>query len=283
MPLKDNIRTAISDLLRPLVWINTQVAGQGVRILMYHKIRQTDSWDQLAVPPKLFSAQMNYLASEGFSVISLDRLLLMMNNAAPFDPKVRYVVITFDDGYQDNYESAFPSLVKYGHPATIFLITKNMETPKRSDTSRAFLSWLEVHEMAKHNIQFGSHTLTHAILSDVPTEHAREEIVDSKKVMDQAFGFETNSFCYPKGALTQTVKELVRDAGYKIAVTVQPGANYPGADLFALRRTEVTARDTLPEFKKKLEGAYDLLHSTWQKSKRIREMWKGTSVPVNRL
>lgn len=264
MRVNEFVRVGLSALAGPWAAGQSWLLGYGIRVLMYHRIRSTDTWDQLSVPPELFSEHLAYLNGEGYRVITLDEVLLLLEGKRPFEASARYVAVTFDDGWRDNYQEAFPRLVRHKTPATIFLVVRELDRAEEHPGSGEFLSWKEVHEMAGQGVGFGSHTLSHALLTQVEPQTAAWELSESKRILGERLGHDIKFFCYPKGDHNRAVLDLVRRAGYQAAFTVKPGANRPACEVFALNRTEITARDRIPEFKKKLQGVYDPLHRAWQ-------------------
>ncbi|MDD5691551.1 MAG: polysaccharide deacetylase family protein, partial [Candidatus Omnitrophica bacterium] len=171
------------------------------------------------------------------------------------------VVITFDDGYKDNFEYAYPVLKRLGFAATIFIITDFMG--KGSDEEgKEFLGWDEVVAMSKNKISFGSHTKTHFYLGAIKDEEAAfEEIAGSKKAIEQKIGIPVDYFCYPGGGFNEKIKESVARAGYKGACSTNRGFADFNSDVYELKRVKVTNSDmTKPlSFWIKLSGYYNIL------------------------
>jgi peptidoglycan/xylan/chitin deacetylase (PgdA/CDA1 family) len=216
---------------------------------------------------------MGYLAAHAYRVITLEALYGALGSGTEL-PR-RCVVLTFDDGFADNYHHAYPILQRFGFPATIFLTVGfiGMDAlPVLSGVSRSAppLSWEQVDEMGRHGIVFGSHTLTHPSLSRLSPPEAVKEIVESKRLLEERIGQQAAFFCYPKGDLNAGVKQVVRQAGYRAACGTNPGAVHRRSDLFCLPRTYIGRTDTLNDFRKKLCGAYDLLHYSVQVWRRAR-------------
>ena len=132
------------------------------------------------------------------------------------------------------------------------------------------LTWQQVDEMGKHGISFGSHTLTHPSLPQLGEAELRREVYGSRLLLEEKLGRDIQFFCYPKGEFTATVKALVQRAGYDGACSTYPGPVRAQSDLFALPRTYIGRDDTLSDFRKKLCGAYDLLHTGVQLWRRVR-------------
>ena len=240
------------------------------RILYYHSV--SDDPVRSSVSPAVFAAQIEHLRQR-YRVLPLADVVSRLAAHVPLPADV--VAITLDDGFRDNYEHAFPVLARLGVPATIFLTaayigTDRLPTLTRTDFIPRPLDWGQVKEMHVHGIAFGSHTLTHPMLSQVPLDEARREIALSRKAIEDRLGSEVSLFCYPRGDFNTAVKRVVGEEGYAAACTTVPGVNGSRADLFALRRTYVSRRDTVSEFVKKVAGAYDLLQQAGVVLSRLR-------------
>ena len=242
------------------------------RILMYHRVDRVKG-DRLVVSPEAFREQMNWLRRNGIRVVDLEALVELL----PYPERMaNQVAITFDDGYLDNYLHAWPILRSFQFPATIFVSAGLIGTDQQIPAHRAgaapakLLSWEQLKEMAEDHITVGSHSLTHARLTRVPLTKVREEVADSKRVLEDRLGRPVGWFCYPGGAFSTEVVRLVQLAGYSGACSIRPGANTARTNRFVLRRTEVSADDTLWTFQKKMAGAYDGWHWAVQRYQR----WK---------
>ncbi|MBM4286572.1 MAG: polysaccharide deacetylase family protein [Deltaproteobacteria bacterium] len=226
-------------------------------ILAYHSIAPHGELP-LSVKVEEFARQMQYFHEQGCQGCSLEEALASEDRGNG----ERRVVLTFDDGYGDNYANAFPVLARLGFTATIFVavsfVGSRRTFPWHSRTSPRPLDWGEIAEMAQQGIVFGSHTLSHPDLTQIPVEDAWREIAQSKDILEQRLGLEVTSFSYPKGKLSREIQEMVQAAGYKQAVALRPpqGAA-PGR--FALPRLEVSARDSSPVFRFKVSRLYQKL------------------------
>jgi len=226
-----------------------------IPILMYHAVSD-DRDSTLHVTPENFSRQIAFLHENGYSVLSLDELVEDIKGGTGFVPKT--VVITFDDGYEDNYLHAFPVLAKYDIPATIFLITDYV------DSRGGYLKWDQVRLMMKNGIDFGGHTMSGAYLPSITdTQRLWEEVAGCKKEIELKTGKEAGYFCYPTGGFNEKVKNAVKRAGYKGACTTNRGFDKLNRDVYELNRVKVTNSDTNKpfHFRAKLSGYYNIFRA----------------------
>jgi peptidoglycan/xylan/chitin deacetylase (PgdA/CDA1 family) len=205
-------------------------------ILMYHAVYPGATYaNRLSVSTETFEWQMGYLKQHGYRVIPLEELVALTATHAAIPPKT--VVITFDDGYQNDYTYAFPILKKYRFAATIFVIFNEVGRP---DNDR--LTWEMIKEMRDSGlIYFGSHTLGAEPLINIKSDNElRRQIVESKRALEEKLGKEVKMFSYPEGKISPLIRRMVIDAGYLGAVATHPPKKYGNNDLFALRRVRVS-------------------------------------------
>ncbi len=291
--------------------------GRRWLILMYHRVAAVArDFSALCVPPRTFEAQIRFLKRH-FAIASLDQVAERLQSGR--GPETDSIVITFDDGYKDNYTFAFPILRKYGVPATVFLTTGHIGnnlvfwwdrvgrlaglggsaglqvrfpgdlysadlreaihqllvcSPAKRKlrlaqvTSRlkqipdgqkkailddierqlpghlagfypAALSWDEVREMASGGVDFGSHTVTHPILTQVTPEQAESELSVSKREIESRLGKPVRHFAYPNGMATDhnpALENLLRKCGYHSACLAFGCINEAGDNPFVLKR-----------------------------------------------
>ena len=227
-----------------------------VPIIMYHSVYPGAlPKNRLAVTDKTFQRQMQFLKKHNYHVLSLEELAILIKEKKKIPP--HSLAITFDDGFKDNYTYAFPILKKYNLPATIFLIINEVGR-KENDK----LSWDEIKVMQDSGlITFGSHTLTHKYLEEFKgEEELKKEVFDSKRILEEKLGRPVNIFSYPTGRFTAAFRQMVINAGYKVAVTTSPGKKFANDDIFALKRLRISANcDNLFVFWVETSGYYTFL------------------------
>lgn len=233
----------------------------GIPILMYHQIDEPPPRGTplrgLVVSPGAFARQMRLLKLLGYRGLSMRDLEPYLKG----ERQGKVVGITFDDGYQNNLQNALPVLAKHGFTATIYAVSSmiggtnswdhGMVAEKPLMSHANWLTWLAA------GMDVGSHTRTHAKLTELSIEAAREQITESKNELEQALQCEVRHFCYPYGEYGPDHKDMTRDAGYVTATTTRRGRVRPGDDPCTLRRVMV-ARATNPfQFFMKIATRYE--------------------------
>ena len=207
-------------------------------ILTYHSISR--GRPPLAVSPALFAEQMEWL-SQNVRVVPLGAVTdpLKQHEALP----MRTVVLTFDDGYRDFYTNAAPHLRRHRFPATVFLPTgycgQSNAWPGLPSwvEVKDLLTWQQIKELAEQGIHFGPHSVTHRDMTSLSAKDAEQEIVESKREVEQEIGQAVEFFCYPYGRWNREVRNLV--SGYfSGACSTVMGTIEPDADPFALPRVD---------------------------------------------
>jgi len=217
---------------------------KGIPILMYHSIDNNNVF--FTVKLEVFKKQMKYLKDNDYSVISLTELvrILESNNNLPD----KTIVLTFDDGFGDNYSNVFPILKKHNFPATIFLITGliNKEMNNSQNIPLKILNWEQIQEM--HNsglIDFQPHTVNHQELNE-------KEIIDSRKEIEERLNKKCELFAYPRGLYNNKIIDILKDNGFKASRTLKNGKVNKGDNLFELKRISVNSTTSFIQFKKNL-------------------------------
>ena len=244
--------------LRSLAWVarGGVVRDEGLRVLFYHRV--SADRDELSVHPSLFAREMQLLADQDYRVVDVVRILdLMAEGQVPG----RTIGLSFDDGYLDNAEHALPVLREHGFCATVFVTTA--VTDGRSsfvwfEQQPPLLRWDEIVDLDRGGVlTFEAHSLTHPNLLAVDDRRARAEIFGSKAELEERLGRSVSVFSYPAGLFSDRERRLVAQAGYRAAVSCEPGVNRRDTDLFAIRRRQIDGRDSLLDFRAKIAGAHD--------------------------
>lgn len=192
-----------------------------VPILMYHYISVpppgADKYRiDLSVPPDKFEEQLAWLAENGFSTVSLYALIDHLSTGAPLPP--RPVVLTFDDGYRDNYENAFPLLKKYGFTGTFFVVSDFINAGRPE-----YMTWDMAREMAEAGMSIESHSRTHPDLRGRSFQFLVWEILGPIEAITHYTGQRPRFFCYPAGKYDRDVIAVLKSVDTWAAVTTQPG------------------------------------------------------------
>lgn len=231
-------------------------------ILNYHSIHPAQ---ESSTRPEDFLTQMRYLQGN-FSVVSLAEFLKARMNDKDLPP--RTALITFDDGYKNNYDYAFPVLQTLGLPATIFLatgfvngeidITEGWKDYRGMD----HLNWTQVKEMGEGGVSFGAHSHSHPILSKLSLCEAEKEILHSKEMLEESLGQEVRHFAYPLGqpcTFNASIINLLKKHGFDLACSTIWGAENNNTHMFALRRVRIDACDSNADFVSKINGYWDFV------------------------
>lgn len=222
-----------------------------IPILMYHEIApHTQGMDtvklSLLVTPDEFTRQMQYLKDNSFTTVTLDDWMAARAGQATLPKKP--VILTFDDGRLGVYQNAFPVLKLNGQKAILFLISSEV-----GRVVKGYLDWSMAKEMQDTGlITFGSHTVHHAVLPPLTTQHAVMELSYSKMIIQRNTGRRCDYFCYPHGKYDARVAKLVGAAGYRAATSELPGWSRVADNPYELRRVRVDGRDTMADFRAKL-------------------------------
>lgn len=221
----------------------TAIAGEwiwaeGVKIpvLMYHGVTD-DTWgaEELFVSPSDMEEQIKYLVENGYDTITFED----WNHLENFD---KPVMLTFDDGYMDNYEELFPILQRYNAKATIFVITTSVDRDERTMTSE------QAREMAQSGlVSIQSHTYNHPHLSECDAEELIQQMRWSKYAITRMTGYEPFVICYPYGDSDQEARDVAMEY-YKLGVNMTGGLYTTGTDDSQITRYYVSRYTTMSEF-----------------------------------
>lgn len=189
--------------------------------LVFHRISAELPEDGLTITPSRFARILGMLRRD-YHVISLDQLAGRIERSEPFSG--REVIITFDDGYRDNYEVAAPLLLEHGLPACFFLTAGYVGTDdsfpwdREQGRTSGLMSWAEARQLAELGFEIGCHTWSHPDLGIEPMTSVQRELYESRVRIEDAIGRPVQHFAYPFGGrqnIRDSWVQAIRDAGYR--------------------------------------------------------------------
>jgi peptidoglycan/xylan/chitin deacetylase (PgdA/CDA1 family) len=216
---------------------------RGVVIVLYHSVGNS------SVSKRLFEEQLLFL-KENYTILKLDDLIsYLRNNQAIRDNRA---AITFDDGYRDNYEVAYPVLKCLNIPATIYLTASYLDS---GDTK--YLSWEMAKEMVHSGlISIGDHTYSHPVLSNLKKDLQEAEIASGRKRIEDVLGINVTSFAYPYGQAPHFSKDtigILKKSGYHYAVTAfSKKIDSPLQSVYEIPRVPMDGAMNMKEFEIRL-------------------------------
>ncbi|GAA0781893.1 polysaccharide deacetylase family protein [Castellaniella ginsengisoli] len=238
-----------------------------VPVLMYHHVRPGGG--MIAATPEHFEDQLRWLDRHGYRTLGTAEFIRhLAHGGAPR----RSVLITFDDGYLDNWVYAAPLLRRYGMRATVFVVTDWVgrgpvrpdlfcgeplpETPDHRECERrigqgradeVIMRWSEIQALREQGVmEFHSHTHTHTrwdLQEGDKNARMREELILSRRCLEQNLGEVSDQLCWPQGYFDQDYVRIAQEAGFRHLYTTRAfGRNRPGTDPASIFRFAV--RDT---------------------------------------
>lgn len=216
---------------------------------MYHSISEhikNEKHNKWRVKPQDFEKQMNWFYKNNWKSFTISELVKLDKI-----PEKSFVV-TFDDGYEDNYLKAFSILKKYSFKATIYLVP-NQKTNHWEEKNTSVLSNLlkekQILEMQNSGlIEFGSHTLSHVNLSTINDEQLLNELKKSKEEVEKITNKECEAFAYPYGKFDDKIVQAVKNVGYKNATVVKRGLFEQNDDVFTIKRVGILGTESFVDF-----------------------------------
>jgi peptidoglycan/xylan/chitin deacetylase (PgdA/CDA1 family) len=266
-------------------WLLSARGRSRAIVLCYHRI---GTRDVLTKPPAEFQRDLEYLKRK-FECVRLDELCRRLRANEPIRRPL--AVVTFDDGYRDNYTEAAPVLKAVGVPATFFVATGYIGTermfphdaaaagpphpaaPSAGDYPK--LTWDDLRALEADGFEIGSHTVEHTDLGQVDEATLEREVTESLRMLTQELGSRRRAFAYPWGKpsnISQRSIEAVQQAGYYAAVSAYGGSNGRGSSRFLVRRFDA-GNGRLPwlALRARIEG----LDPDYLRARRTKAEWIG--------
>jgi peptidoglycan/xylan/chitin deacetylase (PgdA/CDA1 family) len=211
---------------------------KAIPVLMYHQVCEDGTFEpsEFIVSASTFRRQLQYMADHGFTTPHIADILGRKNGIGD-----KPVILTFDDGYLNNYQVAFPLLQQFGFSALISLVADPALRTNAWDASKGIPSAelmepCHIREMAEYGIEFASHTYRHRSLPHLSEEELTTELTKSKEVIEDILGKRVEALVYPYGDVDKRVKKAVRQTGYDCAFATHSGPLDFYSDLYEIRR-----------------------------------------------
>ncbi len=226
------------------------------RVLCFHKLSQRFLFEGTWTTPQRFAAYLDLLRKRGYTFIDESQYLAALD--APPADRTKQIFLTFDDGYTEVRDIAWPLLSERKIPFHVFLVTdyagrENCWDLSLGRPSFRHLDWPSVREMAAAGITFGSHTASHADLTRMSRGDARANLERSRAGIGDVIGKPVRTLSYPYGRYHAVAQEAARAAGFEAAFSLYPAHRNSVTDRFALRRDAVYIIDPVAMIETKLQ------------------------------
>ncbi len=226
----------------------------------------------VTVTPEVFEEQMRYLRESGYKTLTIDELVSYIAGETVLKQKA--VVVTFDDGWLDNFIYAFPVIKRYNINACIFIVTDWVSNSaadvslsaavpahkeaksliRKGRSGEVILGWDHIRTMQDSGLaEFYAHTRSHARCAALSGQELLSELGESKQAIENHLGKPCPYLCWPYGEYNDAALKAAREVGYKALFTTVHGVVNPGSDPFAIKR--IVIKDSIAWFKKRM-GIY---------------------------
>jgi len=223
---------------------------RGPIVLMYHGTTVGRPSSEYSIEARLFKQHVAYLAKHGWQT----RLIKDLASPELLPPKT--VIITFDDGYADNFEGALLPILDHNMQATWFITTdcigKHAPWMGLNRPETRILDKQQLREMSDQGMEIGSHTCSHPDLTSLPYAEQLEQLHTSKDTLESLLGSRVPSFAYPYGKYNIESVKALKESGYKFACSVRSGWSLRESDLLAIRRVTIFSGDSTSVLARKL-------------------------------
>lgn len=222
--------------------------------LVYHDVQPDASATgggpaRFSVPLASFGRFLDTIVEAGYQGCSLADAF-----ATPNRPRV---AITFDDGDRGQYEHAAPALFARGMTATFYVTTSWVGKP-------GYVTWPELRELVAGGMSVQSHTCSHPLLSELSAPDVRRELADSKKMLDDQLGQDTQEIAFPGGdAPAARLRYIIAESGYRIAVGTRWGQNTDTAGVTDFVRRCTVRGETTRQMAQRIITADPRLKVSW--------------------
>ena len=229
---------------------------RSIPVLMYHRVAADVPANQrrYAIDPRLFRRQMTYLAEAGFQTVSLEEWRIAIERRRPVP--ARSVLLTFDDGYRDFAEQAWPVCRELGLMANVFLVAGAVGGSNTWDSGLfdpvPLLDWPEIRELHRQGVHFGSHSVGHRSLQRLSLIDATFDLLESQRLLEQGLDSTVTAIAYPFGEADPAVRRLAGAVGYLLGLTVRARPSSVLDDPLSVPRLEIRGDESFDQFLTKL-------------------------------
>jgi len=219
---------------------------KSIPILMYHSVEYVEEEPNniLRVPKEKFIEQMKFLKDNGYTTLSMAELYAFFKDNLPVPKKS--VVLTFDDGYEDNYKNALPVIKEFGLKATVFVVTDWV------GTNNSYMTIPQLKEMDANGFEVQCHTLAHKELDKLTYEQQLKDLKESKEFMERNLNKKVTTICYPIGKFNKNTIKAAEEAGYLMGIKMVGGWANKNDGMYTINRVFVSAKDTIKQFEAKI-------------------------------
>lgn len=223
---------------------------QGVPVLMYHSVsndKASGKLTNLRITRDSFLEQMDYLKKNNFTTLTIDQLrdFLINNKQIP----EKSVILTFDDGYEDNYTNVYPILKQYGFKATIFIETNNIDVDKSMLTSAQLI------ELQQNNIDIESETTQDTTLGTLSSADQLKSLQSSKQFLEKLLNKTVNYVSYPFGSYDKDTLSAANSAGYVLGLSRDGKWTYKTDGNYKLSRVYIGPKHTIDDFTERVNNS----------------------------
>lgn len=226
---------------------------------MYHRIADIPG-DRNSLPVEKFIEQLEYLHHNGYQTVTMNDVYMHYTKQKKLPTKS--VLLTFDDGYKDNYITALPLLKKYKMSAVVFPISNWIGRENQwEDFHKAATLTMTLDELKswqKNGMEIASHTVNHPFLSTCKGSQLQAELLESKNYLSKELNTSIDFLCYPYGNFNKETMLIAKNVGYKAAFAIFDQVPIWHINLFALPRIQISSRQSLNEFKLKVSKIHTI-------------------------
>lgn len=224
--------------------LNLTSQNIGVPVIYYHSVDKNAD-NEVTITPDMLEEQLNYINDNNYITITMEELYEHLQKNKPIPEKS--ILITFDDGYMNNYTEAFPILKNLNMKATIFCIGNSLD-------GSYYLSEEAIKEMSDYGIDIQSHTVNHLHLDTLSYDEQLLELKNSKEILEKITGKEIISIAYPFGDYNEDTIKAAKNSGYKLAFTTNLGLSDRDDNIYELDRIYISSYYDMDAFKKLLNN-----------------------------